>query len=290
MKFNYSKKILIGVVGLFWLLIIAPLALAQSSNNSIDLQVKIGDTEIQFDTVNCQPGQSCTIDWISQYIKAIYTYGVGVAVILAVVMIMVGGFLWLTSGGSPDRVGKAKDSITAALSGLLLALFSFIILQAVNPALVNLNAVSVYSPSMIEGSGDARYYAADGSPIEMESTVTAEEWEFIQANRNETALTAINNLVDTYDLETTSYIRDDGSRHDPQESGYVGNVVDFHYEPNSAFHQYIVNNATNIQTISWGTAYFMPDGSVAVLEPGGSTGYHWHYEVNVPGWTWRAAR
>ncbi|MFA6410968.1 MAG: hypothetical protein WCW26_05355 [Candidatus Buchananbacteria bacterium] len=83
------------------------------------------------------------IGWISQYISVLYTYGVGAAAILAMVMIMIGGFIWLLSAGSPDKVGKAKEFITSALAGLLLALFSFLILNTVNPKLTSLEPLSV---------------------------------------------------------------------------------------------------------------------------------------------------
>src|SRR3989338_6315349 len=107
---------------------------------------------IEGKTAYCPPdlqakGMEClSIPWIGQYVSALYQYSVGIAAILAMVMIMVGGFLWLTSAGSPDRVGKAKEFITSAIMGLALALFSFVILYTINPRLVNLGGVTVVVP------------------------------------------------------------------------------------------------------------------------------------------------
>ncbi|MFA6410555.1 MAG: pilin [Candidatus Buchananbacteria bacterium] len=115
------------------------------------LSITIGQTKIAFNEVNCEGGK-CSIPWISQYISALYAYGVGAAAILAMVMIMVGGFIWLLSAGSPDKVGKAKEFITSALTGLLLALFSFLILNTVNPKLTSLDTLQV---------NDIRYIAPD---------------------------------------------------------------------------------------------------------------------------------
>lgn len=98
----------------------------------------------QFTAQNCSGG-TCPVDWIGQYVSALYQYGIIVAAILATVMLMVGGFLWLTSGGNPSRITRGKEFITSSLSGLLLALFSFIILYTINPNLVNLKAISVFS-------------------------------------------------------------------------------------------------------------------------------------------------
>jgi len=100
------------------------------------LQVNIPGSSFNFSTPNCS-GDSCNLGWISKYIAMIYKFGVGLAIMLAVVMIMVGGFIWLMSAGSPDKVGKAKEFITSAMTGLLLALFSFLILQTVNPELIS---------------------------------------------------------------------------------------------------------------------------------------------------------
>jgi hypothetical protein len=92
-------------------------------------------------------GSTCIeIAWIGQYIEILYKYGIAIAAVLAVLMIMAGGLVWLISGGSPDKVGKGKEFIVSALTGLFLALFSFMILATVNPRLVNLEPISVIVP------------------------------------------------------------------------------------------------------------------------------------------------
>lgn len=88
-------------------------------------------------------GDFCEIGWIGEYISGIYRYGVSMAVILAVVAVMVGGFVWLASGGSPDKIKTAKSIIGSAFAGLFLALFSFVILQTINPRLVNLDSLKI---------------------------------------------------------------------------------------------------------------------------------------------------
>lgn len=73
---------------------------------------------------------------ISTYIKMIYQFVVAATAILAVIVIIIGGFLWMTAGGNQERVTAAKDYITGALVGLVLALGSFTVLKIVNPSLV----------------------------------------------------------------------------------------------------------------------------------------------------------
>lgn len=49
----------------------------------------------------------------------------GLLGLIALVIILYAGFLWMTSGGSDDKVGKAKKTLTNAVIGLLIILASF---------------------------------------------------------------------------------------------------------------------------------------------------------------------
>lgn len=50
---------------------------------------------------------------------------------LAAVMIVYGGFLIMTAAGSPAKIGKGREVITAAIVGLLIALFSYFIIDTI---------------------------------------------------------------------------------------------------------------------------------------------------------------
>ena len=80
---------------------------------------------------------------LAQYVSAFCKFALGAAATLATAMIAAGGFIWLTAGGSPERVSKAKDFIVSALLGLLLALLSYVILNTINPELVNPAALRI---------------------------------------------------------------------------------------------------------------------------------------------------
>ena len=47
--------------------------------------------------------------------------------IIAVVIILLGGFKWMTAGGNEDKVGEAKKLITAGIIGLVIILASYAI-------------------------------------------------------------------------------------------------------------------------------------------------------------------
>lgn len=89
-------------------------------------------------------GEKITVegDTLAKYISAVYSYSVGIVAILATVIMMYAGFLWVTSAGNSERVGNAKSWISAALSGLVLVLASYMILNTVNPDLVNLKKIT----------------------------------------------------------------------------------------------------------------------------------------------------
>ncbi|MDD4901687.1 MAG: hypothetical protein PHE24_00970 [Patescibacteria group bacterium] len=77
---------------------------------------------------------------IADYIKLIYNYAVGVVGIVAAVVLMIGGLMWITAGGNASNVTEAKAMITASLTGFVLVLASYLLLDQINPALVNLSS------------------------------------------------------------------------------------------------------------------------------------------------------
>ena len=47
--------------------------------------------------------------------------------IIAVIIILLGGFKWMTAGGNEDKVGEAKKLITAGIIGLVIIVAAFAI-------------------------------------------------------------------------------------------------------------------------------------------------------------------
>lgn len=80
----------------------------------------------------------CYIPWIAQYINFIYNYGLGIGGILAAVVLMAGGLLWLVSGGDVSKITQAKNLITGSITGLMILFGSYILLKQINPNLLSL--------------------------------------------------------------------------------------------------------------------------------------------------------
>jgi hypothetical protein len=72
---------------------------------------------------------------LPSYISWIYKFIVGIAGLLAVFMITIGGLMWIFAGGNGSKIGKAREYIFGAIIGLLLAIFSYSILYIINPQL-----------------------------------------------------------------------------------------------------------------------------------------------------------
>ena len=77
-------------------------------------------------------------DALTEYISNFYKFTIGIAAILSVIMITVSGLMWLTAGGNASQVGKAKQWIGGAITGLVLVLLSYSILNIINPNIVAL--------------------------------------------------------------------------------------------------------------------------------------------------------
>ncbi|MBI5076805.1 TMEM14 family protein [Candidatus Falkowbacteria bacterium] len=101
------------------------------------------DTLQPFSTAMVTPGEAVSIPWMAQYIIAVYRYAIIIGSILAVIVIMIGGILYLTAGGIPNNVKKAGSLIFGAIIGLVLLLSSHLILNTINPNLTQLSTLSI---------------------------------------------------------------------------------------------------------------------------------------------------
>lgn len=57
----------------------------------------------------------------------IISWVLGILALVAVVMIIYGGFVWLTAGGNEEKVESAKKTIGAAVIGLIVVLLAWAI-------------------------------------------------------------------------------------------------------------------------------------------------------------------
>jgi len=88
---------------------------------------------------------------IAVYMKGIFTAFVGLAIILAVIMIVIGGIEYILAA-LPSAKSDGKKKITGAITGLLLILISAVLLNTINPGLLRIglnldkSVFSTYTP------------------------------------------------------------------------------------------------------------------------------------------------
>lgn len=85
------------------------------------------------------------------YFEKVYIFAVALGAILAVVMIIYGGFIWMTSPAVAN-IQKGKDMIYGAISGLILLLASYLILYTINPELVGLSSPAMQNVNIDTGN------------------------------------------------------------------------------------------------------------------------------------------
>ena len=92
-------------------------------------------------------GTTPTSEGLPGLIRYIYLFSLGIVGMVALLSILIGAIKYVTSAGSPDKAKDAKEQITSALLGVLILLASSLILQTINPDLINLGVELTGIPS-----------------------------------------------------------------------------------------------------------------------------------------------
>jgi|GEM_PF-5909278 len=254
------KKIILTIF-IFYLLIPATTVLAldppakassksQTDNNyndiSIQLNVPVGNVT----------GGQVKGSLLGDYFKAWYNLLLGTVGIIATIIIMWGGFKWLASRSDPKQISDAQDTIFSAVTGLVLAFGSYLIISLINPSLTNINMpeikdiqvtsnYDVMSQKHEESIGKYEHEGNINSNVPLNLTGATPETQAI-----------IKTISSATGANPTSVFRpyDTGSRHahgtaadfprNEQTNQYFGNLIanetpDFQYKGQPG---YILNN------------------------------------------------
>jgi len=122
MKNNLIKNIVVFIV---FMMVAVPVVLVGTKVHAapdIGMNYVSGENGLGLSNQNSDPRQMAV-----NIVKYLMTF-LG---IIAVVIILLGGFKWMTAGGNEDKVDEAKKLIIAGLIGLVIILAAFIIVQFV---------------------------------------------------------------------------------------------------------------------------------------------------------------
>ena len=112
-----SRKLILGAASTGALLL--PLAASALTIENVGSTLGLGSADLKQTVIN------------------IISFVLGLLGLIAVIMILYGGFIWLTAGGNEDRVDSAKKIISAAAIGLVVILISWAIVNFVIGATKN---------------------------------------------------------------------------------------------------------------------------------------------------------
>ncbi len=86
-------------------------------------------------------------------IPQLYVWGLSLVGISALVVLVLGGFMYLTARDSADQVKRAQGFMTNAIFGLIIALLSWLLLNTINPDLVKGGFPTIPDLAPVSGDG-----------------------------------------------------------------------------------------------------------------------------------------
>ena len=117
---KFSKLALIlGSVAVLAMPVVTNAQATTFSVESVGAQIGLGDADLKETVLNI-------MRWL-----------LGIMTLIAVVMIIYAGFIWLTAAGNEDNVDKAKKIISAAVIGLIVVLLAWAIVIFVTRTTAN---------------------------------------------------------------------------------------------------------------------------------------------------------
>ena len=128
------KKLFLFFLVLVVLLALTRIVLAQGDQNE-EIKYPGRPVETDYPKIDDERPES-TITSVPKYVKYVYNFFIWASALLALIVLVMGGFKYFISAGSIDKIRDAKSQITAAILGLLILFASYLILTSINPDLV----------------------------------------------------------------------------------------------------------------------------------------------------------
>jgi len=123
------KKILIIVVLLCCFIFLVSGVMAEDENYGLDETAEVG----YGGSYSAIEGQTD----LSQIIGKIIGAGLAFIGILFFILMIYGGFLWMTAGGNEEKVEKSKKIIIQAIIGLVIVAMAYLVTKFVGETILN---------------------------------------------------------------------------------------------------------------------------------------------------------
>jgi len=233
---------------------------------------------------------------LGDYLAGLFNLGIGVASGLAVIMIVIGGITYMTTG-SISQKASGREMITAAIGGLVLALASVLLLQTINPALVRFDIVKTIEEATLKAQEGADNLKSGQPSTETQQNPQREDEQGTRDKLRQKGISINNpcgqgqnigctnvgglpqNAIDGLDDLRTNcgcqIVVTGGTEDGHREHGQGRPVVDI--RPNQALNNFLTGspqnppNGTQRLSTSPPAGFTFEEGNV-----GTSTGDHWH--------------
>ena len=135
-RFLLAEVAIIALIAIFLFFSLNVVYAEEKKSKEIVPKSQVKIPGLEFTPVTFTEEGEAEVPWIGQYISAIYKWSLTAIAIVAVIMIMIGGLMWMLAGGNETRISQAKKRMQDAVIGLLLLVFLHTILSLINPDLV----------------------------------------------------------------------------------------------------------------------------------------------------------
>lgn len=99
------------------------------------------------DSITVSPGPNTGFKSLGNAISNVITLAFAVAVLIVLVMLILGAYEWIVSGGDKEAVGKARNRIINALLGLVVLAVAFALAKVFGSFVgLNLSNISIPTP------------------------------------------------------------------------------------------------------------------------------------------------
>jgi len=212
---------------------------------------------------DCPQGSTDCKTTLEKYLPGVFKLAIGLSAVAAVLMIVIGGFQYISSDAIMKK-SEGKERIKNAVFGLVLVISAWLILNTINPNLLNINLniepVTTTSP------------AGGGGTLNTSGVQPAMEYAYVDLAAKCTGCT----------IRITSTT---GGTHDVNSAHYQGLAVDI--APNAQLTNYLTGSTNNPPACQIVSKTLAGKSSRFLWEPTGSkcggtaasTGDHWHMSV-----------
>ncbi|HRH23742.1 MAG TPA: pilin [Candidatus Magasanikbacteria bacterium] len=147
---------------------------------------------------------------LAEFVSFIYKYGMGLAGVLSVLMIIFAGVQWIISGGNAEAISSAKHKIVGAVIGLVILSASYTILYTVNPDLVNLRPPNAW---MINTQKISAPYCSDINDSTISKNPSNPTGQNLTIDQKKTGFSSVTEWVSTSTAQCGSdyFVKDTGA-------------------------------------------------------------------------------